>query len=458
MQRNDKLQPLILRTDDSLRSAVRVVDENPEFGMAIVVDDDGKLVGILTSGDVYEAIFSGFALEAPVGDHCNRDPITLHPDDLGDHAKVREAVTYLLARKGLSFPIIDARAKIVDVLHYTVLEERLSGSVSTSPTKQRVLVIGGAGYLGTVLTRMLLEKGYRVRVLDNFTHGCLGIYNLPLQKNLEIIRDDMRDVRNIVSAMDSVRAVILLAAVVGDPASQNNPRETVEINYIAAKMIADAAKYAQINRFLFASTCSVYGTGSDILDENAALNPVSHYAKTKIAAEQAILSLYNGEFSPTIMRMGTLYGLSPRMRFDLVVNIFSLLAVRQGRIEVFGGKQWRPLLHVQDAADAFVRALDSPREKIAGQVFNVGSEAQNYQILPLAEMLREVYPNTEIVLQEGVEDARDYQVSFQKISGALGFVPSKTLKGAYADIGAYVSDHPDEDFDSPKYKNSTLDY
>ena len=455
---SEKVRAIVIGKRASLLEAVKVIDEHPRYGMAVVLDDEGRLHSILTIGDLYRAIFSGVPLEAEVGEFSNRSPVTLAVDDLRDIHKVRAKTTRLFERKGLSFPIVDAQMRLVDVVHYAHLEEQLSGIVSSTSARQRVLVIGGGGYLGTSLTETLLKRGFLVRVLDNFAHKNFALYNLPSQDNLEIIKDDIRDIRPIVGALEDVNAVVLLAAVVGDPAGRNNPRQTIEINYLASKMIAEAAKYAHVSRFVFASTCSVYGAGTGVLTETAPLRPASHYAKTKIAAEEAISSLGNESFCPTILRFGTLFGLSPRMRFDLVVNIFSLNAIRNGAIEIYGGKQWRPLLHVRDAANAIVKVIESQKSNVANQIFNVGSETQNIRIAALGELVKQVSPSVEVIVRVGEDDSRDYRVSFEKIQSCLGFESRITIKEGIEEIIQFAGSKPDEDFSSEKYSNNSIEY
>jgi len=446
---------MLVGEKETLRFAIAVVDTE---GMAAIVDAEDRLRGVLSSGDVYRAIFSGSDLDQPAVNHCNREPVFLSQSDLKDPARVRPRLRDLLDRSGLFIPIVDSEGRVVDVVHHTDLEGRMSSHDRVRGNGRLVLIIGGAGYLGSQLTELLLERGYSVRILDNFTHRNRAVYDLVHQEALEIINGDVRDIRSVVSALEGVSSVVLLAAVVGDPASQANPKQTVEINYLSAKMVAEACKYAHVKRLLFASTCSVYGAGPGVLTEEDELRPVSHYAKTKIAAEQAILSIANTDFQPTIMRMATLYGLSPKMRFDLVANIFSRKAIQEGRIEVFGGRQWRPLLHVSDGAQAFVEVLEAPLEKVGNQVFNIGSEEHNVQIISLAEMVGNVIPDTEVVVLEGSEDARDYRVSFERLRGAVGLGPLRDLPDAIREMGDYVNQHRDDDFDSDLYNNHSLYY
>jgi nucleoside-diphosphate-sugar epimerase len=308
--------------------------------------------------------------------------------------------------------------------------------------KERVLVIGGAGFLGTILVDKLLENGYPVRILDSFIYGKKSVKKFTGDKRVEIIEGDIRNIETVNHSMDNLGAVIHLAAVVGDPAGAKRPEQTIETNYLASQVISSACKMKGINRFIYASTCSVYGIGKDVLDENAPLNPVSLYAKTKISSEKSILQLIDGDkggFAPTIMRMSTLYGYSHRMRFDLVVNTMTMTAYADKLIKVFGGDQWRPLLHVKDAADSYIKVLESDIDLVRGKIYNVGSEVQNYRIGQVADMTVESITELtgkEIPVKTETTnvDARDYRVSFKKIQDELNFKVSHTINEAVKDI------------------------
>ena len=300
---------------------------------------------------------------------------------------------------------------------------------------KKILVIGGAGYLGTILIEKLREKKYPVRLLDSFIFGKKSIQQFKNDKSVEIIEADIRNIETVNASMKDVDCVLLLAAVVGDPAGASRPAQTVETNYLASQMIASACKLNGINRFIYASTCSVYGIGEHILDEDAPLNPVSLYAKTKISSEQSIMRLVDdSDFSPTIMRMSTLYGYSPRMRFDLVVNTMTKTSFLEKTIHVHGGSQWRPLVHVKDAADAFVKVLESDLKLIKNKIYNVGSEGQNYRITEVAEIISGALNNTPIITKQSDTDARDYRVSFKRIQQDLGFKVKHTIDEAAKEI------------------------
>jgi nucleoside-diphosphate-sugar epimerase len=305
--------------------------------------------------------------------------------------------------------------------------------------KEKVLVIGGAGYLGSVLVERLLEKQYPVKILDNFIYGKRSVKKYTGNDKVEITEGDIRNIETVNKAVNSAGSVILLAAVVGDPASALRPDQTVETNYLASHMIASACKIKGINRFIYASTCSVYGVGKEILDENAPLNPVSLYAKTKISSEQSILQLVDSNFAPSIMRMSTLYGYSPRMRFDLVVNTMTMTAFTENKINVFGGEQWRPLLHVKDAAESYIKLLEADINDVRGKIYNVGSEEQNYKIKKVSEIIGKAISETSgkevpVKIEKTNTDERDYRISFKKIQEELDFNVNHTIDEAAKEI------------------------
>ncbi len=326
--------------------------------------------------------------------------------------------------------------------------------------KNKVLVIGGAGYLGAVLIDRLLAGGYPVRILDSFIYGKRSVEKYADDARVEIIDGDIRNIETVNLAIRDAGSVILLAAVVGDPASKARPEQTVETNFLAAQVVASSAKIAGVEKFIYASTCSVYGVGSNILDEEAPLNPVSLYAKTKISSEESIMGIADSNFKPVIMRMSTLYGFSPRMRFDLVVNTMTMTAFTEGKINVFGGNQWRPLLSLPDAAEAYLKVLQL--EQSAGRIYNVGSEKQNYVISDVAKLVSEGIKSVSgkeipVNIEGDSVDARDYRVSFKKIQSELGFEVKHSISSAASEIWRKLESKEIKDPKQKVYYNHYFD-
>jgi nucleoside-diphosphate-sugar epimerase len=325
---------------------------------------------------------------------------------------------------------------------------------ATKETKEkRILVIGGAGYIGSALLPKLLDRGYHVRLLDLFLFGKEPIAKVIGHPNLQIIHADFRHVDKIVHAMNGMDEVIHLGAIVGDPACSLDQELTVEVNLMAVRMIAEVAKGSGIRRFSFASTCSVYGANDEILDERSHLHPLSLYARSKLASEKVLTQMADDQFSPVILRFGTVFGLSGRTRFDLVINLLTAKAVKEGKITVFGGGQWRPFLHVSDAALALLKAVEGPTDLIHGQVFNVGSNEQNYQLGDAANIIRSCVPQAEVVDMGADTDFRNYRVDFSKIKNMLSFTPEWTLEQGIRQVIAAFEKGEVRDYRNPVYSN-----
>jgi nucleoside-diphosphate-sugar epimerase len=318
---------------------------------------------------------------------------------------------------------------------------------------RHVLVIGGAGYIGSVLCRQLLAKGYSVRVLDAFLYGRESIADLMTHPRFQIIEGDSREVSAVFRAMLDMDAVVHLGELVGDPACALDERLTLEVNVAATRMVAEAAKGCRVKRFIYASSCSVYGANSDTLDECSELNPVSLYAKAKIGSEQALLGLNGSDFHPVILRFATVFGLSPRPRFDLVVNLLTAKAVLNRAITVFGGDQWRPFVHVADVAGGIINCLEAPLFNVKGQIFNLGSDENNYTIDDLGDQIQKLIPEANVIKESNDADKRDYRVSFRKIRRELGFEPRYSLEDGILEIQAAIEAGAITDIGHSKYNN-----
>src|ERR1700682_3548653 len=263
--------------------------------------------------------------------------------------------------------------------------------ISLPPAAMRVLVTGGAGYLGALATARLLREGHTVRVLDNLQYGGSSLRAGASESAFEFCKGDVRDSSTVEKSLAGTQAVVHLAAIVGDPACARNPALAREVNLDASLQLLALAKNAGVERFIFASTCSNYGRRNEAAGfarEEDELKPISLYAESKVAVETELLRTQSNGFAPTVLRFATLYGVSPRMRFDLTVNQFVMEMLIRGRLMVYGQQFWRAYVHVRDAARAIVTTLLAPREVVGGQVFNVGDTEENYRKLDLVEMIR----------------------------------------------------------------------
>jgi nucleoside-diphosphate-sugar epimerase len=304
-----------------------------------------------------------------------------------------------------------------------------------------VLVTGGAGYLGSVLVDELLARGHRVRVLDSLLHGSVSSLLLVWgHEGFEFVRGDIRESAARRAALEDVDTVVHLAAIVGDPACAREPKLARRINLEATQLLLAEARNTGVQRFLFASTCSNYGKmeSADYATEDFDLRPVSLYAETKVAAELDVLAASGNSFATSCLRFATVYGTSPRMRFDLTVNEFTRDLLLTGDLVVYGEQFWRPYIHVRDAARATALALEAPVDDVAGEVFNVGDTRENYRKLDIVDLLRERIPNGQIGFVHKAEDPRDYRVGFDKIRNGLSFEATATVADGIDEIIALL--------------------
>jgi nucleoside-diphosphate-sugar epimerase len=334
-----------------------------------------------------------------------------------------------------------------------IIQEHQPVSISLQKEQQSVLVIGGAGYIGSALLPKLLDRGYHIRLLDCFLYGDEPIKPFMQHPNLEIHRGDFRNVDTVVAAMKNMNAVIHLGGLVGDPACALDEELTIQINVIATRMIAQVAKGNGISRFVFASSCSVYGASDQILNERSALNPVSLYARSKIASENVLLPFRGNGFEPVILRFGTIYGLSGRTRFDLVVNLLAAKAVVDRVITVYGKDQWRPFLHVHDAGRSVLTALEAPSAAVTPVIFNVGSDEQNMTLGQVGQLIQKMVPGAELRCTEENVDRRNYRVEFRRIRESLGFQPVWKVEAGVQQVLDAIHNGKVRNYQESRYSN-----
>ncbi len=297
----------------------------------------------------------------------------------------------------------------------------------------KVLVTGAGGYIGTQLVRDLVNSGHEVTAVDRFFFGREPLAEFVNNKKVNIVQKDIRDLSE--KDFTSHDAVCDLACLSNDPAGEIDPQLTYSINRDGRIHVAKMAKAAGVEKYIISSSCSVYGKGEEEqLSENSNTNPISVYAKSTLEAEQQNLSIADNNFSVTALRNATVFGLSTRMRFDLVVNLMTLTAFQKGRIIVMGGgQQWRPLVHVSDVSRAFLTVIERSKSKVNREIYNIGLE--NIKMLSLAYLVREALPlHLEIDIAPDDADQRDYNVTFDKSKTYLGFDPQVTITQGIKEI------------------------
>jgi nucleoside-diphosphate-sugar epimerase len=294
---------------------------------------------------------------------------------------------------------------------------------------KKIFLIGGAGYVGTELVPMLIHRGYQVTVYDLMIYGS----NFDANKNLNVIKGDVRDIKNLGEKIKGHDYVIHLACISNDPSFELNPKLGKEINYDCFQPLVKISKELGVKHFIYASSSSVYGIkDSDNVNEESSLEPITDYSKFKMDCEKILLDHVNSNFISTIIRPATVCGYSKRQRLDLVVNILTNLGYHTGEIKVFGGKQLRPNIHIHDMCRSYIEVIETEINKIENQIFNVGFE--NHSVEKLAQMVRDNLENEVNIRYVETNDERSYHISSEKIQKQIGFKPEKNINDAIKDL------------------------
>jgi nucleoside-diphosphate-sugar epimerase len=321
----------------------------------------------------------------------------------------------------------------------------------------KILVTGGAGYIGSVLVRQLLKKKHKVRVLDSLKFSGDALYDVSQHKNFELVKGDIRNSKDVAKALKGIDAVAHLAAIVGDPACKKYSDEANEVNGSASQALFEACEKAGVKRFVFASTCSNYGKMKDpnsFVHEGSELRPVSLYAELKVAYEKYLLETKkDSPVCATALRFSTVYGFSPRIRFDLTVNEFTRNVFLTGEQEIWGPEFNRPYCHVDDLAASVALVLESPVEKVKAQVFNVGETTENYTKRNLMEEIAKIIKKTKAIYVDAADDPRDYRVNSDKIKNELGFKITKRVPDGIKEIYKVLQSGMIDDPHGQKFRN-----
>lgn len=405
-----------------------------------VIDKKKKLIGVISTGDLRKAILAGYNLNDKIKEIYNRKVTYVYEEEL-EKKKLNKSNFHSGSLGDTNFyvPILNNINEVKDIISV----ERVLGALENKKLKKnkkslpKVLIVGGAGFIGTVLASKLLKKNYHVTILDKLIYDHKIIQkNFKNKKNFNFILGDVCDLNIQIKAIKEIDIVVYLAEIVGDPACSAKPEDALKTNYLSVLSFAHLCSHLAIDKFIYTSSCSVYGLDKNnkLLSEKSNLNPVSHYARIKIMSEKALLSSASNYFKPTIVRLGTVFGPSIRMRFDLVVNTMSKFAYFNNKIDVNGGDQWRPNIHVQDVADGIISIIKSKKKNVENQIFNLSNDKLNLRIIEIAKKVKNTFKNADLNVKKTSIDPRNYKVTSKKMKNKTGFVAKKSIEDALKEI------------------------
>lgn len=411
---------VVVQENSTISSIIKKINQNGKNGV-FVSNKKKKIVGIITDADIRKKL-------------------------LQDKILVNQRASSIMEKNFYSIPfskrnkkkklLLESNKILIPILKNNFLKDfaHLSDIMSkNNSAKKKILVIGGLGYIGSVLIDHLLKKNYSVNILDINFYGCNLSKKTLKNSALKIFYGDCNSLKKLRKAIKGCTDVIHLGEIVGDPAVSLDRNFSIKNNYDSTVAVVSECLKNKIDKFIFASSCSVYGSSTKECCEKSKLNPVSLYARCKIECEKTILSFKKNSFCPVILRLSTVYGDSPRKRFDLVVNRFILMAIKKIRINLFGGSSWRPFISVNDVSRAILKILTSKNDVVSRQIFNLGGDKENYRIKDIIhEIKKKIKVNFKVTKQ--VDDKRNYKVSFKKIQKKINFQPKDNLKKSIAEL------------------------
>ena len=428
--------------------------EKSGVNLLLVINEKFKFLGVVSSSDLRRAFINGYQKISPLKKIINYKPLYLKDDinenqisDIISSSKfnnINPPLIPILNKRNIPYRLLNKNE-----INLPLIKQRLPISL-----KPRILLIGGAGYIGTNLAKKLLLKNYPVTIFDKFVYLSKGKIKKELaSKNLFLISGDTRNINQTFEAVKTNDIVIHLAELVGDPLCEKRPSKTYSVNYLASMMISNICKNLGISKFIYISSCSVYGARNDekFSDENSAINPLSVYAKLKALCEKTIIRNLGEYCRPCILRLGTVFGGSLRPRFDLVLNLFSGLIAKNKKITINGGDQWRPFIHVNDVCDTIIKIIELDKSKTNGQIFNLSS--YNYKLSEVGKIIKKIYPNIKIIYSSSGVDKRNYKALSIKAKKILNFKPKVSLKKGIQDLVKLVKKNKIYNLNNKKYLN-----
>lgn len=413
--------------------------EKINSNFCLVVNKNFEFRGVLSSSDIRRAFIKGYNKYSKITKIINKKPLYLK-DEINenqisniissqDFNNINPPLIPLINKKNIPYKILNKQD-----ISFPIIKKK-----NTIRLKPKILLIGGAGYIGTILAKKLLNNGYQVTIFDKFVYiSKQKVFSKLKNKNLKLVKGDTRSIDQTFNVVKENDVVVHLAELVGDPLCEKRPSKTYSVNYLASMTISNICKNLGINKFIYISSCSVYGARTDekFSDEKSEINPISVYAKLKALCEKTIIRNLGEYCRPCILRLGTVYGESLRPRYDLVLNTFAGLIANNKRVVINGGEQWRPFVHVNDVCDVILKIIKIDKKKINGQIFNVAGF--NYKISQIGKIIKKIYPKINISFSQKNKDNRNYKVSSKKIEKILKFKPNVTVKAGLKQLVNYT--------------------
>ena len=425
--------------------------EKSKTNILIVVDNKKKFVGIVTSTDLRRGILRGLSNSSPLKSIINQIPLLLK--EKIDENKISNIISSDRFNKidPPLIPILNKENKPIKIVNKDLLNID-QYDLNNKKEETKILLIGGAGYIGSILAKKLLKQNYQVTIFDKFIYQSQQEIRKKIKSNnLKLVKGDSRRIDEVFEVIKKNNVVVHLAELVGDPLCEVKPSKTYEVNFLASIAISNICKNLPISKFIYISSCSVYGSNNKLLTEKSEINPISVYAKLKVLCEKALIR-NSGEFcKPCILRLGTVYGTSLRPRFDLVINLFASRVANNLPIIVTGGDQWRPFIHVNEVCLAIINIIKAKREKVNGQIFNLTSF--NSRIIDIAKKFKRIFPKTKLLIKKSSLDKRNYKVSSSKAEKMINFKSKVKLTHGISDLVNYVKKNKIRNINKKKYIN-----
>lgn len=411
---NNKLENVIVFVNTKIKNVLLKINNNGLNGV-FVVNKSRKLLGVITDSDIRKSILKNkFNLKFTAKDLMQKKYLSISYNQRYNKEKI------LIRSNKILVPILK-KLKLIDYIHMSELNNNNKNKL------QKILVIGGLGYIGSILVTKLLENNFDVNILDKNYYGNYLNKKILNNPRLKVFHGDCSKKSKLLPALKGCTDVVHLGEIVGDPAVSINEDYSIKNNFEATVFVVSECIKNKINKFIFASSCSVYGNSSLNCTETTKLNPLSLYAKCKIECERSIRLFLNEKFCPVILRLATVYGDSPRKRFDLVVNRFILMAIKKIKIKLFGALSWRPFINVSDVSEIIIKVLKSEEKLVKNQIFNVGFDNENYRIFDIIKYLKKI-KDLDYEFSDQKSDERNYRVSFKKLHKLIKYKPQYRLK------------------------------